>query len=263
MPMNTITRIPQTEMDRQAQYMRLFRTLEKRPKTYCIVTYGCQMNAHDSEKLAGMLTEMGMTEAPREEADFVLHNTCCIRDNAERKALGNVIWLKELKKERPDMLIGVCGCMVQEQGKAESIRRQYPFIDIAFGTGTLHKLPELLYEAVERGTRMIEVDEEQNTIAEGVPVRRASPWQSYVTVMYGCNNYCTYCIVPYVRGRERSRQPDDIVREVEGLVEAGVQEVMLLGQNVNSYGRVPETGLDFAGLLRRVSETGIPRIRFM
>ena len=263
MPMNTITRIPQTEMDRQAQYMRLFRTLEKRPKTYCIVTYGCQMNAHDSEKLAGMLTEMGMTEAPREEADFVLHNTCCIRDNAERKALGNVIWLKELKKERPDMLIGVCGCMVQEQGKAESIRRQYPFIDIAFGTGTLHKLPELLYEAVERGTRMIEVDEEQNTIAEGVPVRRASPWQSYVTVMYGCNNYCTYCIVPYVRGRERSRQPDDIVREVEDLVEAGVQEVMLLGQNVNSYGRVPETGLDFAGLLRRVSETGIPRIRFM
>ncbi len=255
--------VPQSELDRQAQYMRLFRTLEKRPKTYCIVTYGCQMNAHDSEKLAGMLTEMGLSEAPREEADFVLHNTCCIRDNAERKALGNVIWLKELKKERPDMLIGVCGCMVQEQGKAESIRRQYPFIDIAFGTGTLHRLPELLYEAVERGTRMIEVDEEQNTIAEGVPIRRASPWQAYVTVMYGCNNYCTYCIVPYVRGRERSRQPDDIVREVEGLVKAGVQEVMLLGQNVNSYGRVPETGTDFAGLLRRVAETGIPRIRFM
>ena len=263
MPVNTIIPISQTEMDRQAQYMRLFSTLEKRPRTYCIVTYGCQMNAHDSEKLAGMLEEMGLTAAPREEADFVLHNTCCIRDNAERKALGNVIWLKELKKERPDMLIGVCGCMVQEQGKAESIRRQYPFIDIAFGTGTLHKLPELLYEAVERGTRMIEVDEEQNTIAEGVPIRRASPWQAYVTVMYGCNNYCTYCIVPYVRGRERSRQPDDIVREVESLVKAGVQEIMLLGQNVNSYGRVPDTGLDFAGLLRRVSETGIPRIRFM
>ena len=260
---NTIVSIPQTEMDRQAQYMRLFSALEKRPRTYCIVTYGCQMNAHDSEKLAGMLEEMGLTAAPREEADFVLHNTCCIRDNAERKALGNVIWLKELKKERPDMLIGVCGCMVQEQGKAESIRRQYPFIDIAFGTGTLHKLPELLYEAVERGARMIDVDEEQNTIAEGVPIRRASPWQAYVTVMYGCNNYCTYCIVPYVRGRERSRQPDDIIREVEGLVRAGVQEIMLLGQNVNSYGRMPDTGLDFAGLLRRVSETGIPRIRFM
>ena len=260
---NTIIPIPQTEMDREAQYMRLFSALEKRPRTYCIVTYGCQMNAHDSEKLAGMLEELGLTSAPREEADFVLHNTCCIRDNAERKALGNVIWLKELKKERPDMLIGVCGCMVQEQGKAESIRRQYPFIDIAFGTGTLHKLPELLYEAVERGARMIEVDEEQNTIAEGVPIRRASPWQAYVTVMYGCNNYCTYCIVPYVRGRERSRQPDDIVREVEGLVKAGVQEIMLLGQNVNSYGRMPDTGLDFAGLLRRVSETGIPRIRFM
>ena len=263
MTTNTIHTITQAEMDRQAQYVRLFGTLEKRPRTYCIVTYGCQMNAHDSEKLAGMLTEMGLTAAPREEADFVLHNTCCIRDNAERKALGNVIWLKELKKDRPDMLIGVCGCMVQEQGKAESIRRQYPFIDIAFGTGTLHKLPELLYEAVAGGQRMIEVEEEQNTIAEGVPIRRASPWQAYVTVMYGCNNYCTYCIVPYVRGRERSRQPDDIVREVEGLVKAGVQEVMLLGQNVNSYGRVPATGLDFAGLLRRVSETGIPRIRFM
>ena len=263
MTTNTIHTITQAEMDRQAQFMRLFGTLEKRPRTYCIVTYGCQMNAHDSEKLAGMLTEMGLTAAPREEADFVLHNTCCIRDNAERKALGNVIWLKELKKDRPDMLIGVCGCMVQEQGKAESIRRQYPFIDIAFGTGTLHKLPELLYGAVAGGQRMIEVEEEQNTIAEGVPIRRASPWQAYVTVMYGCNNYCTYCIVPYVRGRERSRQPDDIVREVEGLVKAGVQEVMLLGQNVNSYGRVPETGLDFACLLRRVSETGIPRIRFM
>ena len=215
--------VPQLEIDRQAQYMRLFSTLPKRPMTYCIMTYGCQMNAHDSEKLAGMLTEMGLTEAPREEADFVLHNTCCIRDNAERKALGNVIWLKELKKDRPDMLIGVCGCMVQEQGMADSIRRQYPFIDIAFGTGTLHKLPELLYEAVERGTRMIEVDEELNTIAEGVPIRRSSPWQTYVTVMYGCNNFCTYCIVPYVRGRERSRQPDDIVREVEDLVKAGVQ----------------------------------------
>ena len=263
MSVNTIIPIPQTEMDRQAQYMRLFRTLEKRPRTYCIVTYGCQMNAHDSEKLSGMLTQMGMTEAPREEADFVLHNTCCIRDNAERKALGNVIWLKELKKDRPDMLIGVCGCMMQEPGMAETVRRQYPFIDIAFGTGTLHQLPELTYEAVTRRTRMIEVDEEQNTIAEGVPIRRASPWQAYVTVMYGCNNYCTYCIVPYVRGRERSRQPDEIIREVEGLVKAGVQEVMLLGQNVNSYGRVPETGMDFAALLKRVAETGIPRIRFM
>ena len=260
---NAIHPVSRSEIDRQEQYMRRFGTLEKRPRTYCIVTYGCQMNVHDSEKLAGMLEEMGLTEAPREEADFVLHNTCCIRDNAERKALGNVIWLKELKKDRPDMLIGVCGCMVQEQGKAESILRQYPFIDIAFGTGTLHKLPELLYEAVTRRQRMIEVDEDQNTIAEGLPIRRTNPWQAYVTVMYGCNNFCTYCIVPYVRGRERSRQPDEILREVDALVKAGVQEVMLLGQNVNSYGRVPETGLDFAGLLRRVSETGIPRIRFM
>ena len=263
MELTTIHPIPQTEIERQAQYMRLFGTLGKRPRTYCIVTYGCQMNAHDSEKLAGMLEQMGLTEAPREEADFVLHNTCCIRDNAERKALGNVIWLKELKKDRPDMLIGVCGCMMQEPGMAESVRRQYPFVDIAFGTGGIHRLPELLYEAVERGDRMIDVDDDQSTLAEGLPIRRASPWQAYVTVMYGCNNYCTYCIVPYVRGRERSRQPDDIIREMDGLVKAGVQEVMLLGQNVNSYGRTPDTGLDFAGLLRRVAATGIPRIRFM
>ncbi len=260
---NTIHPIAREEMARQAQYMRLFSGLEKRPRTYCVVTYGCQMNAHDSEKLAGTLEAMGLTEAPREAADFVLHNTCCIRDNAERKAMGNVIWLKELKKERPDMLIGVCGCMVQEQGVADAFRRQYPFVDIAFGTGALHRLPELLYEAVTRGARMIEVDDDQSTLTEGLPIRRASPWQAYVTVMYGCNNYCTYCIVPYVRGRERSRQPDDILREVDGLVRAGVQEIMLLGQNVNSYGRTPDTGLDFAGLLRRVAETGIPRIRFM
>ena len=257
-------RVTPAEMAAQQQFAKEFQALADRPRTYHIVTYGCQMNAHDSEKLAGMLEDMGLTPAPtREEADFVLHNTCCIRDNAERKALGNVTWLKEIKKERPEMLIGVCGCMVQEPGMAEKILRQYPFVDLAFGTGNIHRLPELLYRAVDTRRRVVAVPEEQTVLAEGLPIRRESPFQSYVTIMYGCNNFCSYCIVPYVRGRERSRSADDILREVEGLQARGVQEIMLLGQNVNSYGNDMPGGVSFPELLRRVSRTGIPRIRFM
>ncbi len=257
-------RVSPEEMEAQRRFALDFRSLPGRPQTYHIVTYGCQMNAHDSEKLAGMLEEMGMTPAPtREEADFVLHNTCCIRDNAERKALGNVTWLKEIKKDRPEMLIGVCGCMVQEPGMAEKILRQYPFVDVAFGTGNIHKLPELLFRAADTRRRVVAVPREQSTLIEGLPIRRESPFQSYVTIMYGCNNFCSYCIVPYVRGRERSRSADDILREVEALQKQGVQEIMLLGQNVNSYGNDVPFSVTFPRLLRRVSETGIPRIRFM
>ena len=259
-----IQKITQAELERQQEYVRAFPSLPDRPMTYHIVTYGCQMNVHDSEKLAGILESMGMTAAPtREEADFVLHNTCCIRDNAERKALGNVTWLKEIKKVRPSLLIGVCGCMVQEEGMADKILRQYPFIDLAFGTGNIHCLPELLYKAAERKGRVVDVPEEQSTLAEGLPVRRSSPWQAYVTIMYGCNNFCTYCIVPHVRGRERSREAKDILRDVEELVKNGTKEIMLLGQNVNSYGKELEGGWNFARLLREVAKTGIPRIRFM
>ena len=259
-----IIHIPEEELLSQRQFAEEFKQLPERPQTYFIVTYGCQMNAHDSEKLAGMLDGMGMAPAARkEEADFVLHNTCCIRDNAERKALGNVTWLKEVKKERPHMLIGVCGCMVQEPGMAEKLLRQYPFVDVAFGTGNIHQLPELLYRAAETRRRVVAVPEEQSTIAEDLPIRRESLFQSYVTIMYGCNNFCSYCIVPYVRGRERSRTADDIVREVEALKKQGVQEIMLLGQNVNSYGNDVPGGVTFPQLLRRVTETGIPRVRFM
>ena len=257
-------RVSPEEMAAQQQFSKEFQTLTDRPRTYHIVTYGCQMNAHDSEKLAGMLEDMGLTAAPtREEADFVLHNTCCIRDNAERKALGNVTWLKEIKKERPEMLIGVCGCMVQEPGMAEKILRQYPFVDVAFGTGNIYQLPELLYRAAATRRRTVAVPEEQSTLIEGLPIRRESPFQAYVTIMYGCNNFCSYCIVPYVRGRERSRRPEDILREVEELQKQGVQEIMLLGQNVNSYGNDVPGGLTFPQLLHKVSETGIPRVRFM
>ena len=261
---NETVRISPEEMAAQARFARDFSRLPGRPRTYFIVTYGCQMNAHDSEKLAGMLEDMGLTAAPaREEADFVLHNTCCIRDNAERKALGNVTWLKEIKKVRPEMLIGVCGCMVQEPGMAEKLLRQYPFVDMAFGTGNIYRLPELLYRAVETRRRVVSVPEEQSTLIEGLPIRRESDFQAYVTIMYGCNNFCSYCIVPYVRGRERSRSADDILREVEGLQEKGVQEIMLLGQNVNSYGNDTPGGISFPKLLRRLGQTGIPRIRFM
>lgn len=256
--------IPQAEIDAQMGYADQFAALSDRPQTYHIVTYGCQMNAHDSEKLAGMMEKMGLSFAPsREEADFVLFNTCCIRDNAERKALGNVTWLKEIKKQRPHMLIGICGCMVQEPGMADTLLRRYPFVDVAFGTGNIHRLPELLLKAVENRQRVIAVPEEQSTLIEGLPVRRDSAFQNYVTIMYGCNNFCSYCIVPYVRGRERSRDPKEILKEIETLQKKGVQEIMLLGQNVNSYGNDNSFGVTFPQLLHEIGKTGIPRVRFM
>lgn len=256
--------ISQAEMDAQMGYADQFAALPERPQTYFIVTYGCQMNAHDSEKLAGTMERMGMRLAPsKEEADFVLHNTCCIRDNAERKALGNVTWLKEIKKNRPQMLIGICGCMVQEPGMAETLLRRYPFVDVAFGTGNIHRLPELLLKSVENKQRVIAVPEEQSTLIEGLPLRRESSFQNYVTIMYGCNNFCSYCIVPYVRGRERSRDPKAILQEIEGLQKQGVQEIMLLGQNVNSYGNDNSYGVTFPQLLHEIGKTGIPRVRFM
>ena len=236
--------------------------LPDRPRSYHIVTYGCQMNAHDSEKLAGILTRMGMDEAAdRREADLVIFNTCCVRDNAERRALGNVTWLKELKKEKPGLLIGVCGCIVQQPGMAERILRQYRFIDLAFGTHNLHRLPSLLLALLTQKTRVVSVTDEENLIAEDLPVRRLSPYHAFITIMYGCDNFCSYCIVPYVRGRERSRRADDILREAEGLLKSGVREIMLLGQNVNSYGA--GTGDSFPGLLRRLDALGVERIRFM
>lgn len=236
--------------------------LPGRPETYHIVTYGCQMNAHDSEKLSGMLNAMGLREAgDRTGADLVLFNTCCVRDNAERRALGNVIWLRELKKEKPGLLIGVCGCMVQQPDMAARILRQYPFIDLAFGTHNLHRLPEMLETLLTRRTRVVSVTQEESLIAEGVPVSRLTDYKAYVTIMYGCDNFCSYCIVPYVRGRERSRRTADILREAETLLKGGTQEIMLLGQNVNSYGN--DADETFPKLLRALDEMGVPRIRFM
>ena len=256
--------VTEAEQALQRDYMDQVRALPRRPQSYHVVTYGCQMNAHDSEKLAGLLREMGMTEAPtREEADLVLFNTCCVRDNAERRALGNVTWLKELKRDKPELLIGVCGCMIQQPGMAEKILKQYKFIDLAFGTANLHRLPQLLYEELTTHRRVVEVDQGEDVIAEGLPVKRLRPDHAYITIMYGCDNFCSYCIVPYVRGRERSRDMDAIVREAGELYRGGVKEIMLLGQNVNSYGKGLPGEPTFAQLLRRLDAIGIPRIRFM
>lgn len=254
-----------TEAERLEQESAIGQILamEKRPRSFHIVTYGCQMNAHDSEKLAGMLLAMGMSEADdRKDADFVLFNTCCIRDNAERRALGNVTWLKELKKDKPELLIGVCGCMVQQPQMAERILKQYKFIDLAFGTHNLHRLPSLLLNLLTQQKRVVSVSDEETLIAEGLPVKRLNQHHAYITIMYGCDNFCSYCIVPYVRGRERSRRMKDILLEAEQLVNSGVQEIMLLGQNVNSYGN-GSSGETFPGLLRELDRMGVPRIRFM
>ncbi len=251
------------QLEEQRRYMLEVKAMPGRPQSYYVVTYGCQMNAHDSEKLSGMLREMGMEEAEnREEADFVLFNTCCVRDNAERRALGNVTWLKEVRRRNPQLLIGVCGCMIQEPGMAERILKQYRFVDLAFGTSNLHKLPELLYRTLNSDRAVVEVEDE-DTIAEDLPVKRVRGDAAYITIMYGCNNFCSYCIVPYVRGRERSREMSAILREAEALQKSGVKEIMLLGQNVNSYGAGLADGTNFAALLRELDGMGIPRIRFM
>ena len=233
------------------------------PRTYHVVTYGCQMNAHDSETLAGMLEGMGMSpEAEREKAGLILFNTCCIRDNAERRAMGNIVFTKELKKANPGLMVGVCGCMAQQEGFQERLRTRYPHVDFALGPGEMYRLPEKLLMALEGRREEAFRAGEDSTIYEGLPVLRQSPHFAWLTVMYGCDNFCSYCVVPMVRGRERSRGMAEILREAEGLVKDGVQEIMLLGQNVNSYG-LDRGRAAFPELLRELAKTGIPRLRFM
>ena len=259
--MREIKTIGPEEMQAQREYMRLVREIPERPQSYHIVSMGCQMNARDSETIAGMLEEMGMRrEDVRERADLILYNTCCVRENAENKALGNVIWLKELKKEKPELMICVGGCMTQEHGMAAEMKRKYPFIDLIYGTHNLYRLPEYVYDYLTTRTPVVAVVETDGEMVEGMPERRERVFSSFVNIMYGCNNFCSYCIVPYVRGRERSREPEAIIREVEGLLERGAQEITLLGQNVNSY---RGGGAEFANLLRRLDALGVPRIRFM
>lgn len=233
-------------------------------KKYYIETWGCQMNEEDSEKLAGMLEGMNYFESDdRNSADIIIFNTCCVRENAELKVYGNLGALKALKKERPDLIIAISGCMMQQKGVPEEIKRKYPFVDIIFGTHNIHRFPELLNNVIQTSSTIIEVWEKEGEIIEGVPIRRESSIKAFVTIMHGCNNFCTYCIVPYTRGRERSRTPESIIKEIEELTAQGYKEVTLLGQNVNSYGKDLED-MSFSKLLRIVNEVnGIERIRFM
>ncbi|NLO81926.1 MAG: tRNA (N6-isopentenyl adenosine(37)-C2)-methylthiotransferase MiaB [Clostridiales bacterium] len=252
--------------EEQQKYIHLMQqyTEGKRLK-YHIVTYGCQMNVHDSEKLAGMLQEMGYEEAQElEDADLILFNTCCVRQHAEERVYGNVGALRSYKQSNPNLIIGVCGCMMQQQEAADDIIKKFPFLDLVFGTHNLHHFPKLLYEAINSGHMVVEILDEEGKVVEGLPARRASNVSAYVTIMYGCNNFCTYCIVPYVRGRERSRLPEDILDEIRGLAANGCKEVTLLGQNVNSYGKDLNKGYLFTALLRDVNKIeNIERIRFV
>ena len=253
--------VSEQEMQRQREFMRLVQAMDERPRRYHIVSMGCQMNERDSESIAGMLNEMGMAPEPvRENADLILYNTCCVRENAENKALGNVIWLKELKKVKPDLMICVGGCMTQEKDMAEMMKKRYPFIDLVYGTHNLYKLPEYVWRVLTERRPVVEVMDIDGEVVEGMPEARKSRFNAFVNIMYGCDNFCTYCIVPYVRGRERSRTPVAVLEECARLRDAGAQEIMLLGQNVNSY---RGGGAAFAELLYRVDRLGIPRIRFM
>ena len=233
-------------------------------KSYHIVTYGCQMNVHESEKLAGILRANGYTEeseAP-EEADIVVFNTCCIRENAENHAMGNIGALKKIKRARPDMLIAVGGCMTQQEGAAQRLRKKFPFVDIVFGTHNLDDFGTLLTRKVAQKKAVVEVPAHEGSVCEEDFSFRTSYPNAWVNIMYGCNNFCSYCIVPYVRGRERSRDPEHILREVQGLLSKGYREITLLGQNVNSY--APADGTSFPQLLRRICEgQGKFRLRFM
>ena len=263
--------IPQQEPDRQQYYMALCRQKVQeisdklgRPLTCFISTFGCQMNAHDSEKLLGILLEAGFVEGTSEESDFVLYNTCTVRENANLRVYGRLGYLHSLKKKNPHMMIALCGCMMQEPEVVEKLKKSYRFVDLIFGTHNVYKLAELLEQRFETGKMVIDIWKGTDKIVEDLPSERKYTFKSGVNIMFGCNNFCSYCIVPYVRGRERSREPKDIIREIEKLVADGVCEIMLLGQNVNSYGKTLDNPITFAELLREVNKIdGLKRIRFM
>ncbi len=260
------------ERERQKEYIEkcrdfvsAFQTAHGRFPKACVVTFGCQMNARDSEKLSGILVQAGytLTDA-EEEADFVLYNTCTVRDNANQRVYGRLGYLNSLKKKKPHLKIALCGCMMQEQSVIEKIRKSYRFVDLIFGTHNIFQFAELLSRTLSSEEMVVEIWEGTDRIVENLPVKRKYSYKSGVNIMFGCNNFCSYCIVPYVRGRERSREPKDILREIEALVEDGVSEVMLLGQNVNSYGKNLENSVSFAELLKEVEKIeGLRRIRFM
>ena len=263
--------VPEDETGRQYYYMakarRYVQSLAEElghVPTCCVTTFGCQMNARDSEKLVGILETIGYQVIESERADFVIFNTCTVRDNANQKVYGRLGELNGYKKKNPGMRIALCGCMMQEATVIEKIRKSYGFVDLIFGTHNIFRFAELLCRSFETPGMLVDIWKDTDLIVEDLPVERKYPFKSGINIMFGCNNFCSYCIVPYVRGRERSRSPEDIIREIQALVEDGVVEVMLLGQNVNSYGKNLEQPMTFAELLREIEKIeGLKRIRFM
>ena len=262
---------PVEEPQRQYWFMKTARQLVKeqseklgRPLTANITTFGCQMNARDSEKLVGILERIGYVEVPDENADFVIYNTCTVRENANLRVYGRLGYLHSLKKKNPHMMIGLCGCMMQEPQVVEKIKKTYSFVNLVFGTHNIFKFAELFYDMLLSDMQIVDIWEGTDQIVEDLPTERNYTFKSGVNIMFGCNNFCSYCIVPSVRGRERSRKPEAIVKEVERLVADGVSEVMLLGKNVNSYGKTLENPVTFAQLLTMLEQVeGLKRIRFM
>ena len=248
--------IPQSEPERQYYFMDIAKNYVEQlaakkgsPLTFHVTTFGCQMNARDSEKLVGILERIGYVETDTEDADFVIYNTCTVRENANNKVYGRLGVLQNYKKKNPHMLIGLCGCMMQETVVVEKLKESYRFVDLIFGTHNIYKFAELIVTAMESDSMTIDIWKDTDQIVEDLPVERKYSFKSGVNIMFGCNNFCSYCIVPYVRGRERSREPKEIIREIEQLVADGVVEVMLLGQNVNSYGKNLKEPVTFAQLL--------------
>lgn len=262
---------PENEPERQYFFMDKLRGLlerrasdRKKAFSYCVVTFGCQMNFRDSEKLDGVLSEIGMVPADEKEADLVLYNTCTIRENADQRLLGHLGQMKNLKTGRPDLMVGICGCMMQDKKSVEFINEKFGFIDLIFGTHNLYRLSELLYRLFAGDGKVQDIEADSDRIVENLPVVRKHFFRSGVNISFGCDNFCTYCIVPYVRGREKSRKAEDIINEIKTLRDDGVIEIMLLGQNVNSYGKGLEPFVSFPALLKKVGEIeGIERIRFM
>ncbi len=247
---------------------------EKDVKKFHIITFGCQMNEHDSETMAGMLNQKGFeAEEDKDNSDIVIINTCSVRENADNRFFGTLGQLKKIKEKNPEFVACVCGCMMQQQHIIDEVKSKYPWVDLVFGTHNIHQFPQLLDNVINERKKIVNVWEDGGAIVEGLPAKRLYDFKALVNIMYGCNNFCTYCIVPYTRGRERSRRPEEIIKEVKGLVETGAKEIVLLGQNVNSYGAskhedgycsAEENGMDFTDLIYALNEVeGLERIRFM
>ena len=250
--------VPQAELDRQKDFEAKIRAMFERREahpTACVDTFGCQQNVADGQKLMGMLLQCGftLTEEPK-EADLVILNTCAIREHAEQRVFGNLGILTHSKKENPEQVIALCGCMAQEERVSKRIKESYRHVDLVFGPHALWRFPELLWQVYDTRKRVFAVDDEHGSIAEGIPVVREKGVKAWVSIMYGCNNFCSYCIVPYVRGRERSRDPQCVLEEVRDLVEHGYKDITLLGQNVNSYGNDLDLDYDFADLLADIDQ---------